>query len=180
MKITLSILAFLLVATTAESQIYRCTDKNGKTYYSAEPGPNCALLSNSVEQQQAATEQPLPEKQVTDKPDPHYKLLQSENMDASGGIKRTLYHIEVAFATKDADIESILKQAVKDLKRKRVVDALAVHLYLKGTDISYAHADWAPYGEWSRAERGIPASVYETSVTIRSEIRPILRSTKSN
>lgn len=179
MKSIVWVLAFLLIATTVEAQIYRCTDQDGKVYYSAEPGPNCALLSNSVEQE-TGTEKPAPEKQVPDKPNYQYKLLRSQNADASGGIKRTVYHIEVPFKTEDKAIESILQQAVEDLKERRVVDALAVHLYLKGTDISYAHADWAPFGEWSKAERGTPYSVYETSIHINSLLRSILKSTNSD
>ena len=65
-----------------------------------------------------------------------------------------------------------MEQAVKELAKKRNVDALAVRLYLKDTNLPYAIATWAPDGDWSKAERGKPKSVFRTSIKIYPEHRP--------
>ena len=106
-----------------------------------------------------------------------YKLLRSKNIDASQwknylGAKRTQYDIEVAANTGDEEIKKILEQAVKELAKKREVDALAVRLYLKDTNLPYAIADWAPYGDWSKAEKGKSKSIFKTSIEIYPEHRP--------
>ena len=106
-----------------------------------------------------------------------YKLLRSKNIDASQwknylGAKRTQYDIEVAANTGDEEIKKILEQAVKELAKKREVDALAVRLYLKDTNLPYAIAKWAPDGDWSKAERGKPKSIFKTSMEIYPEHRP--------
>jgi len=106
-----------------------------------------------------------------------YKLLRSKNIDASQwknylGAKRTQYDIEVAANTGDEEIKKILEQAVKELAEKRKVDALAVRLYLKNTNLPYAIANWAPDGDWTKAERGKPKSIFRTSIKIYPEHRP--------
>jgi hypothetical protein len=106
-----------------------------------------------------------------------YTLLRSHNIDASQwknylGAKRTQYDIEVAASTGDEEIEMILEQAVKELVKKREVDALAVRLYLKDTNLPYAIATWAPDGDWGKAERGKPKSIFKTSIEIYPEHRP--------
>jgi hypothetical protein len=106
-----------------------------------------------------------------------FKLLRSKNIDASQwkdylGAKRTQYDIEVAANTGDEEIKNILEQAVKELAKKRNVDALAVRLYLKDTNLPYAIATWAPDGDWSKAERGKPKSIFKTSIEIYPEHRP--------
>lgn len=106
-----------------------------------------------------------------------YKLLRSKNIDASQwknylGAKRTQYDIEVAVNTGDEEIKKILEQAVKELAKKREVDALAVRLYLKDINLPYAIAKWAPDGDWSKAERGKPKSIFKTSIEIYPEHRP--------
>ena len=109
--------------------------------------------------------------------DNSYKLLRSKNIDASQwenylGAKRTQYDIEVASNTGDEEIKKILEQSVKELAKKREVDALAVRLYLKDTNLPYAIAHWAPDGDWSKAERGKPKSIFKTSIKIYPEHRP--------
>lgn len=106
-----------------------------------------------------------------------YKLLRSKNLDASQwesslGAKRTQYDIEVAGDMGDEEIKKLLEQAVKELAKKREVDALAVRLYLKDTNLPYAIAEWAPYGDWSKAERGKSRSIFKTSIKIYPEHRP--------
>jgi hypothetical protein len=106
-----------------------------------------------------------------------FKLLRFKNIDASQwknylGAKRTQYDIEVAANTGDEEIKKILEQAVKELAEKRKVDALAVRLYLKDTNLPYAIATWAPDGDWSKAERGKPKSIFKTSIEIYPEHRP--------
>jgi len=81
-----------------------------------------------------------------------YESLRSKNIDASQwknylGAKRTQYDIEVAANTVDEEIKKILEQAVNELAKKREVDALAVRLYLKDTNLPYAIAYWAPDGD---------------------------------
>ena len=100
-----------------------------------------------------------------------YKLLRSNNLDYSN-VKRTQYHIEVAANTGDEEIKKILEQAVKELAEKREVDALWVNLYLKDTSSPYAIAKWAPDGDWGKAERGKPKSIFKTSIEIYPESRP--------
>ena len=106
-----------------------------------------------------------------------YKLLRSKNIDASQwkdylGAKRTQYDIEVSTNMGDEEINKILEQAVRELARKREVDALVVFLYLRDTNLPYATAYWAPYGDWSKAERGKPKSIFKTSIEIYPEKRP--------
>lgn len=106
-----------------------------------------------------------------------YKLLRSKNLDASQwknylGAKRTQYDIEVAANMGDEEIKRILELAVKELGKKREVDALTVRLYLKDTNLPYAIAEWAPDGGWSKAERGKPKSIFKTSIQIYPEHRP--------
>lgn len=106
-----------------------------------------------------------------------YRLLRSENVDASqwknyAGAKRTVYHIEIDKILGDEEIRTILEQAVKDLAKKRDVDALAVDLYFKGTSHPFANAYWAPYGDWSKAERGKPKSIFKTSISITQQLKP--------
>lgn len=106
-----------------------------------------------------------------------YTLLRSHNIDAgqwknSLGAKRTVYHIEIDKILGDEEIKKILEQAVKDLAKKRAVDALAVALYFKGTSHPFAQADWAPYGDWSKAERGKPKSIFKTSISITQQLKP--------
>jgi hypothetical protein len=103
--------------------------------------------------------------------DNRYKLLRSKNLDYSV-VRRTQYDIEVAANTGDEEIKKILEQAVKDLGKKREVDALAVRLYLKDTNLPYAIATWAPDGDWGKAERGKPKSIFKTSIEIYPEHRP--------
>ncbi len=100
-----------------------------------------------------------------------YKLLRSNNLDYSN-VKRTQYDIEVAANTGDEEIKKILEQAVKELAKKREVDALWVGLYLKDTKIPYAIAKWAPDGDWGQAARGKPKSIFKTSIEIYPERRP--------
>jgi len=106
-----------------------------------------------------------------------YKLLRSHNVDASQwknslGAKRTVYHIEIDKILGDEEIKKILKQAVKDLAKKRAVDALAVALYFKGTSQPFANAYWAPYGDWSKAEKGKAKSIFKTSISINQQLKP--------
>ncbi|MFO7970461.1 MAG: hypothetical protein R6U40_01780 [Desulfobacterales bacterium] len=101
-----------------------------------------------------------------------YELLQSNNIDTSLGAKRSQYDIEVAKNMGDEEIKKILGQAVKELAKKREVDALVVFLYLKDTKLPYATAYWAPYGDWSKAEKGKPKAIFKTSIEIHSERRP--------
>lgn len=106
-----------------------------------------------------------------------YKLLRSHNIDSgqwknSLGAKRTVYHIEIDKILGDEEIKKILEQAVKDLAKKRDVDALSVALYFKGTSHPFAQAYWAPYGDWSKAERGKPKSIFKTSISITQQLKP--------
>ena len=101
-----------------------------------------------------------------------YTLLRSRNIDTSFGAKRTVYHIEIDKILGDEEIKKILEQAVKDLAKKRAVDALAVSLYFKGTSHPFAQAYWAPYGDWSKAERGKPKSIFKTSISITQQLKP--------
>ena len=106
-----------------------------------------------------------------------YKLIHSKNLDFGlhkkhRGAKRTQYNIQVAEDTGDKEIRVILYQAVKDLAKKREVDALVVRLYLPDTNLPYAMAYWAPYGDWSKAEKGKPKSIFKISIEIYTERRP--------
>jgi len=106
-----------------------------------------------------------------------YTLLRSHNIDSgqwktSLGAKRTVYHIEIDKILGDEEIKKILEQAVKDFAKKRDVDALSVALYFKGTSHPFAQAYWAPYGDWSKAERGKPKSIFKTSISITQQLKP--------
>ncbi|MBU1635183.1 hypothetical protein KJ762_11840 [bacterium] len=102
----------------------------------------------------------------------NYTLLKTRNIDTAAGARRTVYDIEVSTDTNDEKIKMILKYAVKELSKKREVDAMSVRLYLTDTNLPYAIADWAPYGDWAKAERGKAKSIFETSIKIYPERRP--------
>jgi hypothetical protein len=91
-----------------------------------------------------------------------YKVLRSQEMDRSAwkghpGARRMRYDIEVPLDTDDVEVRSVLNRAIEDLASKSEVDALVVRLYLRGTgDLPYAMAEWAPYGDWGKAEKGQP------------------------
>jgi hypothetical protein len=100
-----------------------------------------------------------------------YKLLRSKNLDRSVA-KRTVYHIEIDKILGDEEIKKILEQAVKDLAKKRAVDALAVALYFKGTSYPFAHADWAPNGNWGEADSRKSKSIFKTTISISQQLKP--------
>lgn len=95
-----------------------------------------------------------------------YELVTARNIDTTMGIKRTQYTIRIDNDLNEQQIREILQQAVKDLSRKRKVDALAVRLCIGDSDFPRGVADWAPYGEWSMAEKGMSKSVFKTSIQI--------------
>ena len=102
---------------------------------------------------------------------PEYRLLESKNLDYSS-VRRTQYNIEVATNTGDKEIKKILEEAVPELAKKREVDALVINLYLKDTEVAYAKATWAPEGDWGKAKRGNPKSIFKTSIEILTSWRP--------
>lgn len=106
-----------------------------------------------------------------------YRVLEVANYDIGPykdhlGAKRTQYDIEVSEDASDAEVEKILRSAVEELKQRREVDALAVHLYLKGGKSPYAIANWAPGGEWGDAEAGTPRSAFQLDLKVYEERRP--------
>jgi len=101
-----------------------------------------------------------------------YRLLSSKNIDSSNGARRTQYNIEVSSDKNDYEVKKILEIAVKDLINKREVDALSVRLYLENTNLPYAIAYYSPYGDWSKAERGKPKSIFKISIEMYPEHRP--------
>jgi len=106
-----------------------------------------------------------------------YKLIRYKYLDTGKwknhlGAKRTQYDIEVTTNIEDKEIKKILEQAVKELSELRDVDAISVRLFIENTNLPYAIAEWAPYGEWNKAERGKPKSIFKTLITIYPEHRP--------
>lgn len=107
-----------------------------------------------------------------------YKVFRSEKMDRSPwkghpGARRMQYDIKVPLDTDDQEVESVLKRAIGELVRKSEIDALSVRLYLEGTgDLPYAIAEWAPYGDWEKAEKGKPKSIFRTKIEIYPKHRP--------
>jgi len=110
--------------------------------------------------------------------EPTYKVFRSQKMDSSPwkghpGARRMQYDIKVPLDSDDEEVRSVLKLAIRELVRKREVDALSVRLYLEGTgDLPYAIAEWAPYGDWKKAEKGKPKSIFKTKIEIYPEHRP--------
>jgi len=107
-----------------------------------------------------------------------YKVFRSQKMDRSPwkghlGAIRMQYDIKAPLDTDDQEVKSILKRAIEELVRKSEVDALSVRLYLEETgDLPYAIAEWAPYGDWEKAEKGKPKSIFKTKIKIYPEHRP--------
>jgi len=101
-----------------------------------------------------------------------YRLVSLKNIDSSNGARRTQYNIEVSSDKNDEEVKNILEIAVKELINKREVDALSVRLYLENTNLPYAIAYYAPYGDWSKAERGKPKSIFKISIEMYPEYRP--------
>jgi len=106
-----------------------------------------------------------------------YRLIRVRNLDFGSykkhrGAKRTQYDIQVAEDTGDKEIEIIINEAVKDLAKRREVDALAVRLFLGNTRLPYAIAYYAPFGNWEQAESGMPKTTFMTSIKIYPERRP--------
>ena len=100
-----------------------------------------------------------------------YKLFRTRDLDTVTGTRRTVYDIVVGSDIKDGEIKVILEYAVKEFAKKREVDALSVRLFLKDTNLPYAIANWAHYGEWSKTERRKPKPIFKTSITIYPEHR---------
>jgi len=122
---------------------------------------------------------------LNSKPATKYKLLNLKNLDLGPyasfpGAKRTFVEIEVPLDTKEEDIKEILTQVIEKLKKRRKVDALAVHLFFEGCKAPYAIAEWAPYGDWEKARSGLPESVFKTSIKTFEENRPKKRSKKKS
>ena len=107
-----------------------------------------------------------------------YKVFRSQKIDSSPwkghpGARRMQYDIKVPLDTDEEEVKTVLKRAIGELDRKRELDALSVRLYLEGTgDLPYAIAEWAPYGDWSKAEKGKPKSIFKISIQIYPEHRP--------
>ena len=107
-----------------------------------------------------------------------YKVFRSQKMYNSPwkghpGARRMQYDIKVPLDTDDQEVRSVLKRAIGELVRKSEIDALSVRLYLEGTgDLPYAIAEWAPYGDWGKAEKGKPKSIFRTKIEIYPEHRP--------
>jgi hypothetical protein len=106
-----------------------------------------------------------------------YELIQTKSLDIGSndsfkGAKRAQYDVEVPLPTTDEQVRAIIKMAAKNLANQRTVDALTVHLFLKGTNLPYAIADWAPEGDWEKAEKGKSKSIFRTVVKIFKARRP--------
>jgi len=115
--------------------------------------------------------------QVEEKPflEKEYRLIKREDLSIGPyksfpGAKRMQYSIEVSSKKTDNEIKTILKKAVENLKEDW--DALAVHLFLEGTDLPYAIADWAPYGKWEKARKGQSKLNFKISIQIFKNRRP--------
>jgi len=137
-------------------------------------GPSIFTGTNN---ENKAENKPNIQKQVTDRI--KYKLIRVKNIDASPnpwsnyrGARRTRYDIEVDKILSDEEIKKVLNRAVRELSEKRKVDALAVILYFKGNSHPFAQAYWAPYGDWGKAESGMPKSVFRVSISITQQLKP--------
>ena len=93
-----------------------------------------------------------------------YVELRSQNLDTSLGARRVRYDIQIPQNTEESQIDLILNEAVDHYKKKREVDAMVIRLYWKNSEIPYAMAEWAPYGIWSKAEKGVPKSLFKIKI----------------
>lgn len=100
-----------------------------------------------------------------------YKVIEEKNLDY-GVAKRTSFSIVVPQKTTDEQIDATLKAAVKELAKRRDVDALSVNIYFEDTEMPYANATFAPEGEWEKADKDASRDTFEISIQRLSEKRP--------
>jgi peptidoglycan hydrolase-like protein with peptidoglycan-binding domain len=107
-----------------------------------------------------------------------YKVFRSQQMNSNpwrdyAGARRMRYDIKVPLYTDDQEVILVLERAIGEFAKKIEIDALVVCLYLEGTgDLPYAMAEWAPEGDWTKAEKGKPKSIFRTKIQIYQERRP--------
>lgn len=90
-----------------------------------------------------------------DKGTPQYTIADEEDLSFSNVIR---WQVRATTSINDIthdQIDSIAKDIVKKVKEKRDVNAIGIFLYYDGDDIygmyTIARIDYAPYGDWSRA-----------------------------
>lgn len=93
---------------------------------------------------------------------PKYKIVELE--DVSYGLaKRYNVRTRVDKVLTIEELESVSKSIVEKLKTTNPHNALAIFFYLPDSDINGLYtagkAEWAPYGEWSRAGE-VPTGSY--------------------
>ena len=107
-----------------------------------------------------------------------YEVFRSQQMNSNpwrdyAGARRMRYDIKVPLYTDDQEIILVLERAIKELAENIDIDALIIRLYLEGTsDLPYAMAEWAPDGDWTKAELGKPKSIFKSKIQIYQERRP--------
>jgi len=47
-KLMIAFILICVIPTFLHAEIYKCTDENGETHFSAKPGPGCTLLPGSI------------------------------------------------------------------------------------------------------------------------------------
>jgi len=86
---------------------------------------------------------------------PYYEIVEEKDLSYSNVVRWQVKAKTYANVTRE-EVELIAKDIVKYVKSKMEVNAIAIFLYRFEDDISglytIASIDYAPYGDWSRAD----------------------------
>ena len=87
---------------------------------------------------------------------PHYTIADEEDLSYSNVIRWQIRATTPIDNLTQEQIKNIAGDIVKRVKEERKVNAISIFLYYEGDDIYYmytiARIDYAPYGDWSRAD----------------------------
>jgi len=98
----------------------------------------------------------FPIKKEIDKETTQYRIVNEEDLSFSNVIRWQVRATSTIINPTHDQVESIAKDIVKKVKEERAVNAISIFLYHDGDDIygvyTIASIDYAPYGDWSRAD----------------------------
>lgn len=103
---------------------------------------------------------------------PSYKLIQQKNLDYAN-VKRIQVKIAVSPGLSKNDLEYNLKFVAKNTYNQRKPNAISVIAYKEGTDYNSVYtaaiSEFAPYGDWGRANEKVDIKNYELKIIYSDE-----------
>lgn len=107
---------------------------------------------------------------------PSYTLKEDENISLGKSDTRRKVRIIVPAALSDADVGNNMRSAAKKAYRAdHSPHAIVVFAYKPGTDIHNQYTagrlQWAPSGDWMRADEDVPVEAHEAVIDIAEDYR---------